>query len=132
MRIAVALYAGLLLAIVALADLGVLSGLVTWMHEVPLADKVAHFAFALGLGALSARASDRFVALGPVTLPRGVLWVAPVVLLEELSQLFVRGRTFDLLDLVADALGVGLGTWLAGPRSPVAGASRAPRGCMRV
>lgn len=148
MRIVVALYAALLLTIVVLADLGVLAGLVVWMHEVPGADKLAHFVFALGLGAVTARASERVVVLGPLRFPRGLLWVAPIVLLEELSQLFVPGRTFDLLDLAADATGAALGAWgsllpsqVPGIAGLVTGGShdcaepraggRPPRGCMR-
>lgn len=36
----------------------------------------------------------------------GSLIVLTVVTLEEFSQIFIRGRTFDLTDLVADFLGI--------------------------
>ena len=39
------------------------------------------------------------------------LWIVVlIVLAEELSQLFVLGCTFDLLDLAADGLGLAIGT----------------------
>lgn len=92
-----------LLVIVMLADLGVLGGLVRWIHEIPYADKVAHFGFAVGLGAVLEAALGRG--------GRALLVAAPLVLLEELSQLVVPGRTFDLGDLAADFVGLAIGTW---------------------
>jgi len=36
----------------------------------------------------------------------GSLIVLVIVTIEEISQIFIRGRTFDVGDLVADAAGV--------------------------
>ena len=104
MRVLALLYVALLLAIVALADLGAIGPIVRLVHAVPCMDKVAHFVFATLLGAIveaATRSRGRALAL-----------VTPVVLLEELSQRWVPGRTFDLLDLAADGAGLALGTWL--------------------
>ncbi|MBN8609378.1 MAG: VanZ family protein [Deltaproteobacteria bacterium] len=104
MRVLALLYVALLLAIVALADLGAIGPIVRVVHAVPCLDKVAHFGFATLLGAIiEAATRSRGRALAIVT---------PVVLLEELSQRWVPGRTFDLLDLAADGAGLALGTWL--------------------
>jgi polysaccharide biosynthesis protein VpsQ len=39
---------------------------------------------------------------------RGSLWLGAVVVLEELSQLYVPHRTFDLVDLLFDFLGIAI------------------------
>lgn len=84
-----------------------------------LSDKGAHLLLYCGFGFLIARA----LAGG---LGRPVpLWVLPFVVLlavaygvsDELHQLFVPRRHFDLLDLAADAIGASLGAgvlWLWG------------------
>jgi VanZ family protein len=104
MRVLAVLYVALLLAIVALADLGAIGPIVRLVHAIPCLDKVAHLVFATVLGGVvEAATGARGRALGIV---------APVVLIEELSQRWVPGRTFDLLDLAADGAGLVLGTWL--------------------
>lgn len=37
---------------------------------------------------------------------KGSLWLGAIIVLEELSQLYVPHRTFDLLDLLADGIGI--------------------------
>lgn len=101
-------YVVFLLCLVALADVGVLGGLVRELHALPAADKVAHFLFAVGLGALLEASS--------VPRRRVALVAVPLIVLEEVSQRFVPGRTFDLGDLAADlgGLAVGaMGVWAA-------------------
>jgi VanZ family protein len=123
-------YVVLLLVIVALADTGELGWVVRFVHDVPVLDKVGHLVFALGLGAM----------LEGATRSRGrTLWIAvPIVLAEELSQLFVPGRTFDLLDLAADGLGLAIGTIVVirlRARSSVSAPTStraAATGCMRA
>ena len=44
----------------------------------------------------------------------GSLIVLVIVTLEEFSQIFIRGRAFDLTDLIADYLGIFLFGELAG------------------
>jgi hypothetical protein len=95
-------YVVLLLVIVGLADMGELASVVRFVHDVPHLDKVGHLVFALGLGAM----------LEGATRSRGrALRIAvPLVIAEEISQLFVPGRTFDLLDFAADGVGLAVGT----------------------
>ena len=76
-------------------------------YSVPAGDKVGHF---LLIGTLSflvnASLKARRVTMGPVQLLLGSLLVALVVTAEEFSQLFLVHRSFDLLDLAADYLGI--------------------------
>lgn len=110
MRGAALVYGAFLLAIVALADVGVLAPLVQGIHRVPLGDKLAHLVLATGLGFFAAVLAPR-PALGRV--PTSTTFVLAVASLEELSQRWVAGRTFDLVDLAADVIGIATGTVLA-------------------
>jgi len=84
-----------------------------------ITDKMAHIALYSGLGFLLARALAG--GFGRSVPP----WVPPLVVLlallygvsDEIHQLFVPRRTFDYFDMVADAVGAGLGAgalWLWG------------------
>ena len=74
-----------------------------------------HIAAYAGLGALTARAAGRGL--------RGVSWRAVLVAIaistlygvsDEYHQLFVPGRTFDLLDMAADGAGSVVGACAVG------------------
>jgi hypothetical protein len=107
-------YGTLLLGIVVAADLGALRPLVRGLHAVPLGDKLCHFVLATGLGIAAAALPDaRKGALRRLPIPLATLVVALVAALEELSQRFIPGRTFDLADMAADGFGIALGTLLA-------------------
>lgn len=91
------------------------AGVIFWLSsrpslpapDVPYVDKAAHFgAFAL-LGALLAFAADRSVTGSPrrplaLAAGLGVLYGA----LDEVHQMYVPGRSPDVLDWAADAAGV--------------------------
>ncbi len=102
MRTIAGAYVALLLGIVLLADVGAIGPLLRFVHAVPWMDKIAHFAFATVLGVMIEAASR--------SRGRALVVVAVCVLIEELSQRLVPGRTFDLFDLAADALGLVGGT----------------------
>jgi len=102
MRVAATLSVLVLLRFGAPADTGEIGGVVALVHSIPAFDKVAHFLFALGLGAIVEAAHGGG--------GRALKWVIPIVALEELSQLFIPGRSFDLLDLAADIAGLVGGT----------------------
>ena len=105
------LYFLALLWIVALANSGTLRVFIT---HIPNGDKICHFLLIGGLaylidlsfGARSVR-QRRFV------LPIGSLLVGAVVVLEEISQLWLVHRTFEPADLMADAAGILVGGRLA-------------------
>lgn len=74
---------------------------------IPYFDKVGHFAL-MGMAAfllnLSLRCKQILFFNHPILL--GSVIVACLVTLEEGSQLFLTYRSFDLLDLSADFLGI--------------------------
>lgn len=104
-----ALHALFVAAIVVLADLGETETgrLIDRVRAVPHGDHAAHL---LLMGSLALVVS---LAIGPrrvtpLAIPLGCAIVMTLVTLEELSQLFLARRTFDLLDLAADAIGVAI------------------------
>ncbi len=104
-----ALYIAFILLVVALADTGTLGFFVQWAHAIPLGDKAFHAIFAFGLGLATDHGFGRDVRVGGFTVRSTPLWLCPVVFIEECSQRFIPGRTFDLGDLLADAIGLTLG-----------------------
>lgn len=114
MRALAFLYGSLLLAVVVLDDLGVLENVMSRVDAVPFGDKLIHVVLAAGLGFFAASVAPApALAIRSARIPVATLVVALVIVLEEGSQRFLRFRTFELLDLAADALGLTLGTLLA-------------------
>jgi len=82
-----------------------------WLRALPGGDKLGHFLILGGLAftlnhALNGRS---FRMLGHPVLLGSALALA-FAATEECTQLWIPGRTFDLADLAADALGI----WLLG------------------
>lgn len=109
---------GVLLAIV-LDDTGHLKGPVHLVTSLPLGDKVGHF---LAFGALAffvvrvAPGPLDAGAIGPRprhTVPRSLMVLFALVALEELSQAWIPWRHCDPFDLLADALGMALFSWIS-------------------
>jgi VanZ family protein len=96
------------------ADVGIGQRYFDIVRSFPLGDKISHFVL---MGIMSALANlaarGRRMHLGPMSFGLGTAIVAIVVVAEEISQLWIPGRTFDLLDLVADFLGIVCGEILA-------------------
>ena len=106
-------YVSLLLLLIISADAG--WGRRFWhlVQRIPLGDKAGHFIL---FGALSflvnwvLHASE--FRLGRLRVLKGSVILMALVFLEELSQLGFRSRSFDVYDLLADALGIWLfGVW---------------------
>ena len=106
-RILVILFAGFLALIVYLANQGRLYDYVPNVNDYPGADKICHFLL-MGTMALLANLAlgGRKVQLASKSPYLGSLIVLILVTLEEFSQLFVSSRSFDLLDLSFDILGI--------------------------
>lgn len=103
-----------IVGLVALADSGHGRQLFRLADKVPAGDKIGHFLLFGGLSFLVnlvLRAAE--IRLGRISLLKGSAAVLVVATLEEFSQLFLRSRSFDLMDLTADALGIWLFGWLA-------------------
>jgi VanZ family protein len=101
------LYSILLLLIIAAADQGSYQTIFNLVYLIPFGDKVGHFIL-IGVLALVVNLTWNGAQLkcckGYVL--KGSILVFLMVLLEELSQIFVASRTFDLGDLVFDCLGI--------------------------
>lgn len=106
-KIVTAVYVFILAGIVVLADFRGTRYLLGFIGDIPFGDKIGHFilmgmfSFLLNL-ALSAKT---FRVL-KVNILVGSLIVLTLVTLEECSQIFVGGRSFDLTDLIFDCAGI--------------------------
>ena len=112
-RIGLALFLPLLVSIVFLANQGRLSGISPVIERVPFGDALGHFVLMGAFAFLATGAfGERFFWLVRGRIPMGAALVCVVVLCEEVSQLFIDSRTFSMLDLAADFLGILLFGWL--------------------
>ncbi|MDB6025236.1 MAG: hypothetical protein JWM68_1459 [Verrucomicrobiales bacterium] len=105
------LYTGVIALIVFLADRGDSPFIFSWIRAIPGGDKIGHFILMGGFAFVANYSlSCRRIKIGQRHFFLGSLIVAVLVTLEEFSQLFIRYRTFDLLDLTFDFLGI----WILG------------------
>lgn len=100
--------------IVALADTHNLGPLIWLVSLVPYGDKVCHFLLMGGFCACTVLALGWSGERSP---RRALMWgtaaVSAVVVIEEISQRWIEGRTFDLIDLAADFGGILVASWAA-------------------
>ena|SRR5256885_3919787 len=107
-------YILLLCAIVFLVDQKRFQFLFKFVRETPYGDKLGHFLLMGGFSfILNMAMGCATIKVWRLRLLKGSLIVALVVTLEEFSQLFIRYRTFDLIDLTCDYLGIFLFAQLA-------------------
>jgi VanZ family protein len=113
-RIACVAFALFLGAIVFAADTGIAKPAFDFVRGLPLGDKSFHF---LLMGTLSALANlacaGRRLIPGFAIPGLGTAIVVIVVLAEEISQIWIPGRTFEFYDLLADGLGIACGEFVA-------------------
>lgn len=78
-----------------------------FVGSIPYGDKFGHF-FLMGILSflINLMLGAKTIGFGSFRYLLGSLLVAVIVTLEECSQLFIRGRSFDWSDLVADCLGI--------------------------
>lgn len=118
-------YVLFLVALVVAADTGVGPRFWNFIRSIPCGDKVGHFVL---FGALSFLVNwilfARTWRVGSVTVLKGSVILSAFVLAEEISQLFIRTRTFDWFDLLSDAIGIWGCGWLAQNRLRTLMASR--------
>ncbi|WP_069470322.1 VanZ family protein [Candidatus Marithrix sp. Canyon 246] len=107
MKLITIFYVCFILFVIALANQGELGILAVIVYEVPYTDKLGHFIL-MGLLAfflnLSLKCST--ISILNSTFLKGSIIILILVTLEEISQLLVETRTFDLMDLFADYLGI--------------------------
>jgi len=106
-RFVTVLYLALLAGIVLLADSQQSQGLFDGVRRIPGGDKLGHFLL-MGLLSflLNVSLDCRTLRVFARPLLLGGLVACVAVTLEEFSQIFVRYRTFDLVDLVFDYGGI--------------------------
>ncbi|MCC5900796.1 MAG: VanZ family protein [Halomonas sp.] len=93
--------------IIYLANTGGSSVFFDLVRSIPYGDKLGHFCL-FGFLTLVVVAALRFrtITFGRFQVYCGAILVAVFALGEELSQALLPSRTFDFLDLTADALGI--------------------------
>src|SRR5258707_14421311 len=113
-RVACFLFALLIGSVIYAADMGIGQRYFDIVRSFPFGDKISHFVL---MGIMSALANlatrGRRARFGPISPGVGTTIVAIVVVAEEISQLWIPGRNFDLFDLAADFLGITCGELLA-------------------
>jgi polysaccharide biosynthesis protein VpsQ len=102
-------FIGFFVWIVAIADKA--DGVPWWsfIHQIPLGDKLGHFGLVGVLSLLCNLAFTRWESARPrlITRTTGVLLI--VLSLEELSQGFIPHRHLDFFDWLADLAGLAVG-----------------------
>jgi VanZ family protein len=79
---------------------------------LPFGDKIGHF-FLFGLLTLLLNLALSFKSFKPLPiLPLGSVIVSVLIIIEELSQVYFPNRTLDVKDLIADAFGVLIFTYI--------------------
>lgn len=78
-----------------------------FVNYIPGQDKTAHFAlfFTISL-VVNMLLNFKYLYILNKKVLLGSIIVFSIAFIEEFSQLFLVGRTFDLIDLLADFLGV--------------------------
>jgi polysaccharide biosynthesis protein VpsQ len=88
-------------------DLGRLKSVTGWINSVPFGDKFGHLLIIGFLTFLLNYAlAGRMVKIGRLKLLLGCTIVAVAMTVEECSQIWIASRTFDLIDLSANYLGI--------------------------
>ncbi|MFZ5819873.1 MAG: VanZ family protein [Chloroflexota bacterium] len=119
-KIVTLLFALFVLAIILLADTGLLPGALQFVHSIPYGDKVAHF---LLIGVLCFLLSWTAIQSYPHTRPGHIVALVCLAMVlifgvEEASQGPIRGRDASLFDLSADYVGIVVFGWLAWKLAP--------------
>jgi len=113
-RAALFVFSVILGLIIFAADAGIAAPVFDFVRSFPLGDKIAHFILMGTLALLANLVLSRgLLARSRHSILIGTAIVAGLVLLEEITQIWIPGRTFSLSDLTADALGIACGSLTA-------------------
>lgn len=107
MKILLFVYVFILAVIVFLANGKGTRFLLGFVGNIPYGDKLGHFLL-MGVFSflLNLVLNAKTIRFWKIEILLGSLIVLTVVTIEEISQIFVGGRTFDWSDLVFDFLGI--------------------------
>ncbi len=105
-KIITVIYIFILAGIIVLADLRE-TNYFSFLKLLPLGDKIGHFCL-MGMFSFLVNLTLRAkaVRVSKLNYLAGSLIVLAIVTLEEFSQIFIGGRTFDLIDLLFDFAGI--------------------------
>ncbi len=107
MKILLVVYVFVLAVIIFIASQKGTRYLLNFVGNIPYGDKLGHFFLMGGFSfLLNLVLNARTFKLWRFNYLLGSLIVLIVVTIEEISQMFVAGRTFDWSDLVFDYLGI--------------------------
>lgn len=96
------------------ANLGLDNPFIQFVHQIPGGDKIGHVCVFAGLTFLLNHAlSYTSFKLFKLDLWTGSMLILCFALAEEFTQLFFATRTFDLLDILSDLVGISLASALA-------------------
>ncbi len=106
-KIITAVYIFIIAGIVVLADYKGTAYLLNFVGQIPYGDKLGHF-FLMGIFSflVNLALQAKTARIWKIKYLLGTLIVIVIVTIEELSQIFISGRSFDLGDLVFDYLGI--------------------------
>lgn len=107
MRWLAVIYSLIIIFIIVVADSGQYHFIFQFIQQIPFGDKFGHFIL-IGLLALviNLALQGRKIQVFNYSLLQGSVIIAILVMLEELSQFFIKNRTFDLGDLLFDFIGI--------------------------
>jgi len=105
-KILTVIYIFILAGIIILANSGE-TNYFRFIGLLPFGDKIGHFCL-MGTFSLLVNLAlqARIIRIWKLKYLLGSLIILTIVTLEEFSQLFVRGRTFDFVDLLMDYAGI--------------------------
>lgn len=107
MKILLVVYIFILAVIIFIASQKGTRYLLNFVGNIPYGDKLGHFLLMGGFSfLLNLVLNAKTFKLWKFNYLLGSLIVLIVVTIEEISQMFVAGRTFDWSDLVFDYLGI--------------------------
>lgn len=107
MKILLIVYVFVLAVIIFIASQKGTRYVLNFVGDIPYGDKLGHFLLMGGFSfLLNLVLNAKTFGFGKFRYLLGSLIVLVVVTLEEISQIFIAGRTFDWGDLVFDYLGI--------------------------
>ncbi|MGX9463280.1 VanZ family protein [Shewanella sp. A14] len=105
--VAACLFFSFIVWVIYLANTGAHSIFFDIIKHIPFGDKVGHMLlFGLLTYVVNLALLSRHFRIGRLPLYYGTVLVSIFVLSEEISQGFIPSRTLDIIDLVADAVGI--------------------------
>jgi hypothetical protein len=109
-RLAALVFGLFIIAAVIIANRGEGSSWWSFIHSIPYGDKIGHIGLFGTLGFLCNLAFPNFqIRQLPKFITATTFFLLILISLEELSQDFIPSRSCDLLDWLADVIGLALG-----------------------